>query len=142
MIKTRFYTIVVRKDALAAKWPGGVEGYKTDFSFGTRESHQEDEHLITTGCSMGSDLDILLQSLSDPLTIYEKRQVTERPSWLTRMVGRVIGDRLAARIFGIPKSYEAVCFVDVAVASCGSPTRRCEWLKAHRDIGAVEFVSA
>lgn len=142
MIKTRFYTIIVRKDALAAKWPGGVDGYKTDFSFGTHEWHQEDEHLITNCVSMGSDLDILLQALSDPLTVQEKRQVTERPSWLSRLVSRVSGCQLAERMFGAGTSYEEVCFVDVAVVSCGSPTRRCDWLKARRDIGAVEFVSA
>lgn len=142
MIKTRFYTIIIRKDALAANWPGGVDGYKADFSFGTCEWHQEDEHLISSCVSMGSDLDILLQSLNDPLTVHEKRQVTEQPSWLARLVGRIAGSRLSDRIFGAPTSYEAVCFVDVAVASCGSPTRRCDWLKARRDIGSVEFVAA
>jgi hypothetical protein len=142
MIRARFYTIIIRKDALAAKWPGGVDGYKADIAFAEDDDwSQEDEHLITYAVSMGSDLDIMLKSL-DPLTVYEKRHVTEKPSWTARLVGRVFGDRVAERLFGSPTSYEAMFFVDVAVASCGSPTRQCDWLRAHSDIGSVEFVQA
>jgi hypothetical protein len=36
VIKTRFYTIIIRKDALAAKWPGGVDGYMTTAARGMR----------------------------------------------------------------------------------------------------------
>lgn len=140
MIKTRFYTIIVRKDVLAAKWPGGIEGFKKTCC---TASTQEDEALITAGYSMGTDLHLLLQDLKDEgLRLYGYREVLQRvprkAPWLFRFI---MGEGHANQFFGRDEWCTVPVYEDVAVASFGGPLKLCDWLENVPGTNAVRFVN-
>lgn len=140
MITTRFYTVIVRKDALAAKWPGGIEGFKKTCC---TDSTQEDEDLITAGYSMGTDLHLILQGLKDEgLCIHEQRKVLQRvpgkAPWLFRFI---LGESPANHRFGRDEWCTVSAFVDVAVATLGMQTQSCDWLERVPGTNAVRFVN-
>jgi hypothetical protein len=130
MIATKFNTLIIRKDVLAAKWPDGIEGFKATIAFND-EWHQEDDHLIAFDYSMGSDLALRMAFVIDRgITVLDKHTVVNtHPTGFSRLAQSFLGKRIALRLFGRKVEETHEFFAEAAVAGFGMPTRRCAWLK-------------
>lgn len=130
MIQTRFYTFIVRKDVLTAKWPGGVEGFKADINF-EEAYHQEDEALIAYGYSWGTDLDLFFNLVTEKgLVVSEKREVLRKAHTIvsrSKIALYFLGAALAFKWFGRMKLVQVAHYIDVALVGgpCGGS---CDWL--------------
>lgn len=131
MIKAHYFTVVIRKDALEAKWPGGLAGYKQSRGF-DEEAHQEDEDLIVDGTSMGSDLHFFLNGLVRQGLVYqEKREIVRRHHTLCSLIARCLMSRESALSrFGREQRVGRQCEVDFAVVTGGGPGVECDWLES------------
>lgn len=138
MIVTRFNTVIVRKDTLAAKWAGGVEGFKRDMFDSQTAGLQEDEFIITAGYSMGSISSIIDALTAGGLAVTETRvTVTRFPNLLSTVTGFFIGKEKALNRFGREVRHTEVWPLDAACAGMGM-ANKCDWLEPdpeHRGYG-------
>lgn len=121
-------TILVRKDALAAKWAGGLDAFKAEIAFNP-DWHQEDDHLITAGYSMGTDVQQALDFLKEGgLAVVHKvvvqREVAVAESGLSRLYRELRRRAKPTRI----ETVEVEAFADVAIVQFAGATRYCPWL--------------